>query len=200
MTIFNISPTYQFAFISGFAWAITTIVAKQYLLKSFDPMEMYILRMGLGFPILALLLVFILNSNSNLSKSSTTLNPKNTINFANQLLKKIKTHITPKLFVIFAISIIAGFLGIYMFWKVLESNNGAYSVAFVWPIAGFLGIYMFWKVLESNNGAYSVAFVWPLVVLFTTLISYFFYNEKISTTQFIGIALVILGIFMLNIE
>lgn len=170
MTIFNISPTYQFALISGFAWAITTIVAKQYLLKSFDPMEMYILRMGLGFPILALLLVFILSNN--LSKSSTTSNPKNTINYANQLLKKIKTHITPKLFVIFAISI----------------------------IAGFLGIYMFWKVLESNNGAYSVAFVWPLVVLFTTLISYFFYNEKISTTQFIGIALVILGIFMLNIE
>jgi uncharacterized membrane protein len=175
MTIFNISPTYQFALISGFAWAITTIVAKQYLLKSFDPMEMYILRMGLGFPILALLLVFILsnsNSSSNLSKSSTTLNPKNTINYAHQLLKKIKTHITPKLFVIFSISI----------------------------IAGFLGIYMFWKVLESNNGAYSVAFVWPLVVLFTTIISYFFYNEKISTTQFIGIALVILGIFMLNIE
>lgn len=170
MTIFNISPTYQFALISGFAWAITTIVAKQYLLKSFDPMEMYILRMGLGFPILALLLVFILSNN--LSKSSTTSNPKNTINYANQLLKKIKTHITPKLFVIFAISI----------------------------IAGFLGIYMFWKVLESNNGAYSVAFVWPLVVLFTTLISYFFYNEKISTTQFIGIALVVLGIFMLNIE
>ena len=170
MTIFNISPTYQFALISGFAWAITTIVAKQYLLKSFDPMEMYILRMGLGFPILALLLVFILSNN--LSKSSTTTNPKNTIIYANQLLKKIKTHITPKLFVIFAISI----------------------------IAGFLGIYMFWKVLESNNGAYSVAFVWPLVVLFTTLISYFFYNEKISTTQFIGIALVILGIFMLNIE
>jgi multidrug transporter EmrE-like cation transporter len=112
------------------------------------------------------------HSSSNLSKSSTTLNPKNTINYAHQLLKKIKTHITPKLFVIFSISI----------------------------IAGFLGIYMFWKVLESNNGAYSVAFVWPLVVLFTTIISYFFYNEKISTTQFIGIALVILGIFMLNIE
>lgn len=159
MILSTISPTYQFAFISGLAWAITTIVAKQYLLKSFDPMEMYILRMGLGFPILALLILFILNATQSTPN-------------INQLLKKIKTHLTPKLFVIFSISI----------------------------IAGFLGIYMFWKVLETNNGAYSVAFVWPLVVLFTTLISYFFYNEKISTIQFIGIAMVILGIFMLNIE
>jgi drug/metabolite transporter (DMT)-like permease len=159
----NIPPTYTFALISGFAWAITTIVAKQYLLKSFDPMEMYILRMGLGFPLLAILLLFIFNNNPSISQTSTTLPI---------LLKKIKTHITPKLLGIFAISI----------------------------IAGFLGIYMFWKVLETNNGAYSVAFVWPLVVLFTTLISYFFYNEKISTTQFIGIALVIFGIFLININ
>lgn len=168
MTLSIISPTYQFAFISGLAWAITTIVAKQYLLKSFDPMEMYILRMGLGFPILALLILIILNN----SQSTSSDNNKNTTQYTIQLLKKIKTHMTTKLFVIFSISI----------------------------IAGFLGIYMFWKVLETNNGAYSVAFVWPLVVLFTTLISYFFYNEKISTTQFIGIAMVVLGIFMLNIE
>jgi len=131
-------------------------------------MEMYILRMGLGFPILALLILIILNN----SQSTSSDNNKNTTQYTIHLLKKIKTHMTTKLFVIFSISI----------------------------IAGFLGIYMFWKVLETNNGAYSVAFVWPLVVLFTTLISYFFYNEKISTTQFIGIAMVVLGIFMLNID
>ena len=67
-------------------------------------------------------------------------------------------------------------------------------------IAGFFGLISFWKVLETNNGSYSVAFVWPLVVLFTTIISYFFFNEKISVPQFIGITLVILGIFMLNIK
>ena len=74
MTLSIISPTYQFAVISGLAWAITTIVAKQYLLKSFDPMEMYILRMGLGFPILALLILIILNN----SQSTSSDNNKNT--------------------------------------------------------------------------------------------------------------------------
>ena len=163
----SLLPTYQFALISGLAWSMTTIIAKQYLLKSFDPMELYILRMGLGFPILTLLILFIINGSQPVLSDS-----KNNQSYVNILLKKIKTHMTTKLFVIFSISI----------------------------IAGFLGIYMFWKVLETNNGAYSVAFVWPLVVLFTTLISYFFYNEKISTTQFIGIAMVVLGIFMLNID
>jgi drug/metabolite transporter (DMT)-like permease len=156
----NIPPTYLFALTSGLAWSITTLVIKHYLLKSFDPMDIYILRMGVGFPLLVVLLLLFFS------------NVKSSTNTPEILLKKIKKYATAKMLFIFIISI----------------------------IAGFFGLISFWKVLETNNGSYSVAFVWPLVVLFTTIISYFFFNEKISVPQFIGITLVILGIFMLNIK
>lgn len=156
----NIQPTYLFALTSGLAWSIATIVIKHYLLKSFDPMDIYILRMGIGFPLLVVLLLLFFS------------NVKSSTNTPEILLKKIKKYATAKMLFIFIISI----------------------------IAGFFGLISFWKVLETNNGSYSVAFVWPLVILFTTIISYFFFNEKISVPQFIGITLVILGIFMLNIK
>lgn len=159
-TLINIPPTYLFAIASGLAWSITTLTIKHYLLKSFDPMDVYILRMGIGFPLLVVFLLLFFN------------NTKESPNNPQILLKKVRKYTTPKIMMVFILSI----------------------------IAGFFGLISFWKVLETNNGSYSVAFVWPLVVLFTTLISYFFFNENISVTQFIGITLVILGIFILNIK
>ena len=161
--LLSIPKTYLFALLSGFSWSLTTILAKHYLLKAVTPLDLYVLRMGLGFPILSLLIVLVVSSKQNKTAAANYL----------QHIKEIVTKkTTPKLLIAFIISI----------------------------IAGFFGIYMFWKVLEINNGSYSVAFVWPLVVLFTTLISYFIFNEKISTSQTIGIALVIAGLFMLNLK
>jgi len=162
--LLSIPKTYLFALMSGLSWALTTILAKQYLLKMVTPMELYILRMGIGFPLLALtiMILFSLNINGNFTKE----------NYFQRIMNVITTKINKKLLVILLLSI----------------------------IAGFFGIFMFWKVLEINNGSYSVAFVWPLVVLFTTLISYFFFNEKITTSQGIGIGLVVFGLIMLNIK
>ena len=161
--LLSIPKTYLFALLSGFSWSLTTILAKHYLLKAVTPLDLYVLRMGLGFPALVLLIILILSSKQNTTTAANYL----------QHIKEIVTKkTTPKLLIAFIISI----------------------------IAGFFGIYMFWKVLEINNGSYSVAFVWPLVVLFTTLISYFIFNEKISTNQTIGIALVIACLFMLNLK
>ena len=161
--LLSIPKTYLFALLSGFSWSLTTILAKHYLLKAVTPLDLYVLRMGLGFPILSLLIVLVLSSQ----KKTTP-----TTNYLQHIKEIITKKTTPKLLIAFIISI----------------------------IAGFFGIFMFWKVLEINNGSYSVAFVWPLVVLFTTLISYFIFNEKISTSQTIGIALVIAGLFMLNLK
>ena len=169
--LLSIPKTYLFALTSGFSWALTTILSKQYLLKSVSPMELYILRMGIGFPLLALLIMIffslnIIKHNNNLIPSLNL-----TKNYFQRIANIIKKS-TPKFILLLLLSI----------------------------IAGFFGIFMFWKVLEINNGSYSVAFVWPLVVLFTTLISYFFFNEKITTPQTIGMGLVIAGLIMLNIK
>lgn len=171
--LLSIPKTYLFALLSGFSWSLTTILAKHYLLKAVTPLDLYILRMGLGFPILSILIILLV-SFSIVIPSSIQKNIKSNVNqnYLQHIINIITKKTTLSLLTAFIISI----------------------------IAGFFGIYMFWRVLEINNGSYSVAFVWPLVVLFTTLISYFFFNEKISTSQTIGIVLVIAGLFMLNLK
>jgi len=143
--------TYVFAIISALAWAITTVIVKNYLIGHFNPMELYILRMGLGFSMAAVILFLLFEPN---------------------LFTNIMPRLTKKIIFFFILSVATGVTGI-----------------FAW-----------WKVLKINNGSYSTALVWPMVVLFTTLISYYFYNEKISTIQCIGIGVVIMGLFMLNIK
>jgi|TARA_B000000475_G_scaffold259779_1_gene243039 drug/metabolite transporter (DMT)-like permease len=143
--------TYVFAVISALAWAITTVVVKNYLIGHFNPMELYILRMGVGFSMAAVILFLLFEPN---------------------LFTNLRSRLTKQFMFFFVISVITGVTGI-----------------FAW-----------WKVLKINNGSYSTALVWPMVVLFTTLISYYFYNEKISTIQCIGIGVVIIGLFMLNIK
>ena len=173
--LLSIPKTYLFALLSGFSWSLTTILAKHYLLKAVTPLDLYVLRMGLGFPVLSIFIILLVSYSiivpSSIQKNTTT-NTTISLNYLQHIKEIITKKTTPKLLIAFIISI----------------------------IAGFFGIYMFWKVLEINNGSYSVAFVWPLVVLFTTLISYFIFNEKISTSQTIGIALVIAGLFMLNLK
>jgi drug/metabolite transporter (DMT)-like permease len=161
----SIPISYRFAVLSGLSWASTTILIKNYLLKSFDPMEIYILRMGIGFPLLAILLVFVLSMSSFKKVSIHN-------NYFTSLIKKIREKYTHTFMIVFVLSI----------------------------IAGFGGLYSFWRVLEINNGSYSVAFVWPLVVLFTTLISYFFYGENITRIQGIGIAVIMVGLLLINIK
>ena len=161
----SIPISYLFALLSGFSWALTTIITKQYLLKLFDPMELYILRMGVGFPILAFLITLII---SFVSFKRIGLNN----NYFTRIFKKASDNYSHKMLFVFILSI----------------------------IAGFFGLYMFWKVLEINHGSYSVAFVWPLVVLFTTLISYFFYDEKITQIQGLGIGIIMLGLVLINIK
>ena len=167
--LLSIPKTYLFALLSGFSWALTTIINKQYLLKVVSPMDLYILRMGIGFPVLALIIILLFTFNIvNIPSSQKNTNS----NYLLHIIEIITKKITPKILTAYIVSI----------------------------IVGFLGLYMFWKVLEINNGSYSVAFVYPLTVLFTTVISCFMFNENISTTQTIGIALVIAGLFMLNLK
>jgi len=165
--LLSIPKTYLFVLLSGFSWALMSVFSKYYLLKAIQPMELYIIRMGFGFPILVFLLIFLLSFN--IIKNSNTNSNQNYLEY---LLKIIKEKTTVKLLTIFIISI----------------------------IAGFFGLYSFWKVLEKNEGFYSVAFILPMWMLFTTLMSYFIFNEKITTIQFSGIFFILIGLVMLNMK
>ena len=163
--ISSIPISYKFAVLSAISWASTTIIIKNYLLKSFDPMEIYVLRMGIGFPLLVILLVFVI-SVSSFKKASI----RN--NYFTSIIKKTRQNYTHTFMIAFILSV----------------------------IAGFTGLYSFWRVLEMNHGSYSVAFVWPMVVLFTTIVSYFFFGENITRIQLIGIGVIMVGLLVINIK
>jgi drug/metabolite transporter (DMT)-like permease len=161
----SIPMSYVFALISGFSWALAQIIIKNYLFKSFDIMDIFVLRMGLGFPLSIIILCIVISFVSFKKVSLQN-------NYFTSLVKKTRQNYTHKYMIAFTLSI----------------------------IAGLVGLYSFWRVLSINHGSYSVAFVWPLVVLFTTLISYFFYNEKITQTQGIGIVIIMIGLVLINIK
>ena len=161
----SIPMSYVFALISGFSWALTTILIKNYLFKSFKPIDIYVLRQGLGFPVFVILIGIVISFTSFKKVSLQN-------NYFTSLVKEIREKYTYKHLFVFILSI----------------------------ITGFGGLYSFWRVLDINHGSYSVAFVWPLVVLFTTFISYFFYNEKITQTQGIGIVIIMIGLVLINIK
>ena len=84
--LLSIPKTYLFALTSGFSWALTTILSKQYLLKSVTPMELYILRMGIGFPLLALIIMIFFSLN--IIKPNTN----------NNITSKLKLNLTKNYF------------------------------------------------------------------------------------------------------
>ena len=74
--LLSIPKTYLFALLSGFSWSLTTILAKHYLLKAVTPLDLYVLRMGLGFPVLSILIILLVSYSiivpSSIQKNTTT--------------------------------------------------------------------------------------------------------------------------------
>jgi uncharacterized membrane protein len=61
-------------------------------------------------------------------------------------------------------------------------------------IAGCVFLYL----LKSNKTFFTVSIVQPMFIVFSILFSYIFFNETINFKQFIGIAFVLIGIFMIS--
>ena len=63
---------------------------------------------------------------------------------------------------------------------------------------GLSAVYLFWDALKDNKAYYTVGFMKSAVILFVTIISILFYNEKITTAEICGILFIIIGIILLN--
>ena len=63
---------------------------------------------------------------------------------------------------------------------------------------GLSAVYLFWDALKDNKAYYTVGFMKSAVILFVTIISILFYNEKITTAEICGILFIITGIILLN--
>ena len=61
-------------------------------------------------------------------------------------------------------------------------------------IAGCVFLYL----LKSNKTFLTVSIVQPMFIVFSILFSYLFFNETINFKQFIGVAFVLIGIFMIS--
>ena len=85
--LLSIPKTYLFVLLSGFSWALMSVFSKYYLLKAIQPMELYIIRMGFGFPILVFLLIFLFSFN--IIKNSNTNSNQNYLEY----LLKIKHYL-----------------------------------------------------------------------------------------------------------
>jgi len=57
---------------------------------------------------------------------------------------------------------------------------------------------LFYYLLHKNKTGYILSIVSPLFIVFSTLIAYLFYNEKLNLKQLLGFILVIMGIFIIN--
>jgi uncharacterized membrane protein len=73
---------------------------------------------------------------------------------------------------------------------------------------GILGSFVFssialltyWYLLHNTQSSYTVASVQPMIIMMVVLMSHFFYGEKISFINKIGILFTIIGVFLLNIS
>ena len=67
-------------------------------------------------------------------------------------------------------------------------------------ILSFVGLYLFWYVLQNNDAVYSVSCVHPLFITFSILLSCLLYKEKINGQTGLGIIFVLLGIILINFK
>ena len=137
-----------FSTITALGWAISVILEKKYLLSLFKPVELILMR---GPFFIFFFLYYVLKNNS----------------FYNKL-----KNISLKMFIILSLSI----------------------------LAGFIALFFFFKVLNNKNAFYCVSLTQPLFVVLTILLSSYFLNEKINLYQFIGIVLVISGILTIQLN
>lgn len=101
--------------------------------------------------------------------------------------------------------IFTGFLSLLLILYYLKSNNKlfininkkAYIYAFIVAIISIIAILANYYLLKHNKVAIVNAIIEPLIIIFVILLSRFFFNEKISFHEFIGIFLIICGIIII---
>ncbi len=136
--------------LSALSWAICATIEKHHLLKYFQAHELYIIRSLVFLPFLSIVIYLI--SNKNTYKKAINMDTKTLI---------------------------------------LTTSTA---------ILSFVGLYLFWYVLQNNDAVYSVSCIHPLFITFSILLSCLLYKEKINGQTGLGIIFVLLGIILINFK
>ena len=86
----------------------------------------------------------------------------------------------------------------HIYQKTINMDFNMLMIIITTIILSFIGIVLFSTVLSDNKAVYAVSCVHPLFIIFSMLLSYFLYKEKINIYEGFGIFLVILGIIIIN--
>ena len=86
----------------------------------------------------------------------------------------------------------------HIYQKTINMDFNMLMIIITTIILSFIGFVLFSTVLSNNKAVYAVSCVHPLFIIFSMLLSYFLYKEKINIYEGFGIFLVILGIIIIN--
>ena len=86
----------------------------------------------------------------------------------------------------------------HIYHKTINMDFNMLMIIITTIILSFIGIVLFSTVLSNNKAVYAVSCVHPLFIIFSMLLSYLLFKEKINIYEGFGIFLVILGIIIIN--
>ena len=94
---------------------------------------------------------------------------------------------------------------VYYFYTKKEGVKNIYTLdqkeyfyLFLVVVAGLIGSTTLAQLLKQNNATYVVPNVQPLIIVFTSLIGYFYFQEHIETCHVLGVILIIMGLLTIN--
>ena len=86
----------------------------------------------------------------------------------------------------------------HIYQKTINMDFNMLMIIITTIILSFIGFVLFSTVLSNNKAVYAVSCVHPLFIIFSMLLSYLLFEEKINIYEGFGIFLVILGIIIIN--
>ena len=86
----------------------------------------------------------------------------------------------------------------HIYQKTINMDFNMLMIIITTIILSFIGFVLFSTVLSNNKAVYAVSCVHPLFIIFSMLLSFFLFKEKINIYEGFGIFLVILGIVIIN--
>jgi drug/metabolite transporter (DMT)-like permease len=86
----------------------------------------------------------------------------------------------------------------HIYQKTINMDFNMLMIIITTIILSFIGFVLFSTVLSNNKAVYAVSCVHPLFIIFSMLLSFFLFKEKINIYEGFGIFLVILGIIIIN--
>ena len=82
--------------------------------------------------------------------------------------------------------------------KLVSTKKKTYVYFIITFLCIFVAIILFWNALYKQKAFYTISFLKPVEILFTTILAIYFFNEKSTFIEMLGIIFIIIGIVLIN--